>query len=120
MSSTLNAIICCLDFAAAFVIVALMLETTPHASVAGFLRGEAQSRWAMFRRFVYTMVAVAVFAKAIFVLDGTIKMQTPDAVIWIIVIFALFIFPALRAAGVVNQDQWVGFGRAPFWRFHRH
>lgn len=109
MNGTLNSFICVLDLVAAFVIVALMLETTRHASLSGFILGDAQSRWAFFRRIVYTAVAIALFAKSLFILDGQIRMQTPDAVIWLVVLAALFIFPALRAAGVVDQDRWVGF-----------
>lgn len=111
MSATLNGVICGLDMIGAFVIVALMLETTKRASIEGFIRGDAQGRWAMFRRAVYALVAIALFAKSIFILDGKISVQPLDGAIWIVVLFALFVFPALRAFGVIDQDRWLGFRR---------
>lgn len=111
MNENWNVLICGLDLVGAFVIICLMLETTRHASVGGFIRGEAQSRWAMFRRIVYSLVAIALFAKSVFIIDGRISLNPQDAITDAVVLFALIIFPALRALKVVDQDQWVGFRR---------
>lgn len=107
----LNLTVSLIDIGAAFVIVLLMLETTQHASVTGFLHGDKQSLWAMFRRLVYCAVAVALFAKGIFIFEGKIYVQPVDAAIWLTIIFALLIFPTLRALGIIDQDIWIGFSR---------
>lgn len=107
----LNLIVAMLDLAATFTIVCLMLETTKRASVAGFLRGDSQSIWAMVRRAIYTVVAITLFAKTVFTLDGKIVMLPLDSVIWIIVVSSMIFFPALRALGIIDQDHWVGWRR---------
>jgi len=114
MSTWLNIFICVLDLIASFVIVCLMIETTKSATVTGLIHGDGQSRWGMFRRLIYVSVAIALFAKSVYIYEGRIQMQNTDAVIWLVVVFALVIFPALRAFGIVDQDRWVGFSRR--WR----
>jgi hypothetical protein len=111
MDEYTTTIVCLLDLVAAFAIICLMLETTRHASIHGFIRGDAQSVWALIRRVIYSFVAIALFAKSVFLAEGRIVMQPADVAIWMVIVFALIIFPALRAAGVVDQDRWVGFHR---------
>lgn len=105
-SMWLNVAMCFLDAVASFTIICLTLETTQAASIRGFLRGDPQSRWAMVRRIVYCVVAFALFAKSIYILDGRIVMRPLDAAVWITIVSAMIFFPALRALGVVDQDRW--------------
>lgn len=107
----MNWLICALDLIAAFVIICLMLETTQQASVHGFFHGDRQSIWAMIRRLVYVSVAIALFAKSVYIYEGRIYVQGPEAWIWLVLLCAIIIFPAFRALGLVDQDKWVGFHR---------
>ncbi len=101
--------VCLLDAAAALTIVALMLETTPKFSIDGVRHGDSQSKWAMVRRLVYSLVAMALVAKAVFIFDGRIIVQPIDAVIWLVLVFAIIFFPVCRACGWIDQDHWLGF-----------
>lgn len=105
----LSVAVCFLDLVGCFTIVCLMLETTKHASVSAFFHGDKQGAWAMTRRLIYAAVATALFAKCLLILDGQIQVHTLDSIIWITILFAIIFFPAVRAAGVVDQDRWVGF-----------
>jgi hypothetical protein len=108
ISIILNAVVCGIDLIAAFVILALMVETTPDASLHGLFAGDPQSKWAMFRRSMYAAVAIALFAKGLLVLEGRTSMDFANAVIWFTVLFAVIVFPTLRAFGFINQDRWIG------------
>lgn len=101
-------LICLLDLAAAFAIICLMLETTKSATMRAFIMGDSDGRWAMIRRLVYAIVAIALFAKSVYIWEGRILVTVPDAIIWTTILFAIFIFPTLRAFGLINQDRWVG------------
>jgi hypothetical protein len=108
MSAILNAVVCGIDLVASFVILALMVETTPDASLPGILAGDPQSKWAMFRRSMYAAVAIALFAKGLLVLEGRGSMDFANAMIWFIVLGAFLVFPVMRAFGLINQDRWIG------------
>jgi hypothetical protein len=97
-------VLSCFDLMAAFVIFALMIRTTGHAS----WNGDPVGRWAMVRRYVYLLVVFDLFVRAVFHADPHLAAPWMEAVTGIVVVSALVFFLWTRAYGLVDQDHWLG------------
>ncbi len=97
----MNLFVSTLDFVAAVVMLALMKVITSE-----FGLGTPQERWAMVRRIVYTLMAMALFAK------GSHRFENLDAPVdyldvipQVIIVIGILVFPAFRALGWLTQDR---------------
>lgn len=105
-----NEIVAAINLCGAFVIAVLMIETTK-TTKDSCGRNDGQSFWALLRRIVYGAVAIALFAVAVLTLEANVAIPPGIAFAWCVVLIALIFFPAVRAAGLIDQDRWVGFRR---------
>ncbi len=97
----MNLFVTVLDFSAAIVMLALMKVIT-----ADFGLRTPQERWAMVRRVVYTLMAMALFAK------GSHRLENLDAPVdyldlipQVMIVIGIILFPAFRALGWLTQDR---------------
>lgn len=98
---TLAAVLGIIDLVAGLVMLWSALRIT---SAAGLRT--TQGRWAMFRRFVYGSTSIAIFGLGLGRLDGDHPVSGAGEMIFqIMLLFGVMIFPLLRAANWITQDQ---------------
>ena len=108
-NSVWNIIVCGVDIIAAFTIIGLMAETTRPFTLRGVSAG-GDDFWYLIKRMIYGIVAIALFAKSLMVADGQITFNWFNAIIWLILLFTVLVFPAFKAFGIVEgNDHWRGF-----------
>ncbi len=95
------AILALLDIVAAVVMVSLMKEIT-----ADFGWGTREERWALMRRIMYALVAIALFAKGAYRVKH-LEEQLEPLEFWsqIGLVGYIIMFPLLRAVGWISQDK---------------
>lgn len=85
--------------AALLMLWSLLRITTP----AGW--HSTQARWALFRRFVYGMMTIALFGLGIGRLDGRYAVDSDEQLMFqMMLLFGIMVFPMLRALGFISQD----------------
>lgn len=85
--------------AALLMLWSLLRITTP----AGW--HSTQARWALFRRFVYGMMTIALFGLGIGRLDGRYAVDSDEQLMFqMMLLFGIVVFPLLRAFGFISQD----------------
>lgn len=74
-----------------------------------------QQRWALFRRFLYGFVAIALFGLGVERLFGEYPADLSECIFQAVLLFYVMIFPILRAGGFITQDFYLN-GDYPFKR----
>lgn len=90
----------CVEVLAALLMLwSLLRITTP----AGW--HSTQARWALFRRFVYSMMTIALFGLGVGRLDGRYVADSNEQLMFqMMLLFGVMVFPLLRAFGLISQD----------------
>lgn len=98
----MNLVLAILDVLGGLAMVELMKATTPNWTLK-----TVQGRWSFLRRLVYGAVAVALFANGLIRLDNPpINESFGFDLTQLVILFAIILFPTLRAFGLVSQDKW--------------
>lgn len=81
----------------------LLWATMRITTAAGF--SSSQTRWALFRRFVYGSQSIALFGLGLAHLASYSMPEPLRFLFQFVIMFGVIIFPVLRAFGWINQDQ---------------
>jgi hypothetical protein len=76
-------------------------------------KNQEQGMWAIMRRGVYAVVAVAQFSIGVLSLKDTPPLPPLFATAIMVLLLAIAFFPMVRWLGLIDQDRWVG------WRARR-
>jgi hypothetical protein len=87
------------DTICGIVMLAAMQKIT---SRAGFLT--SQTRWVLFRRAIYALMALALFALGIGRLNDDYSADWKECGWQLLLLFGIIVFPLLRALGYMTQD----------------
>lgn len=85
----------------------LLWATFRITTVAGFRSLEA--RWALFRRGIYSITAIALFAMGVQRMRGEVGTSAEEALYQSILVISVVTFPVLRALCYISQDTFNAF-----------
>jgi hypothetical protein len=117
MEEDFHIIFASLNVAGAMVVAILMVVTTPESSVQG-ARYNKQALWGLIRRCLNISFAGGMFGMALWVFEGWIILTLAESVFWSMIVLPIGAMLMLRAAGVIDQDRWMGF-RGKFGYFNQ-
>jgi hypothetical protein len=99
MSNALQVTVGTIDAFCGFVMVWSFVRITTAAGLR-----TVQARWALFRRFVYACSSIALFGLGVGRWNGEYPLVPSEAVLQMMLLFGVVIFPLLRAFGWITQD----------------
>jgi hypothetical protein len=100
--ATINQILGALDVTGGVAMVWSFIRIT---TGAGFRT--VQARWALFRRGVYALTAIAFFGLGVGRFNNDYPVESGEAAFQIIILFGYIVFPVLRAFGWISQDAFI-------------